>query len=114
MRLYNCKVRLNNDLLHEVYKKNLSAPEILILREVHGQTAVVDIVPQRSDRRPHAEHRAYLERKYDAALRTRSKDRGGATSVEQLFGKFAELPKELPEHADLVKAKPDEGEALVA
>lgn len=43
MRFYNAKVRLAGSLLHEVYKEGLSAPEIMLLRHIHGQDAVVDI-----------------------------------------------------------------------
>ena len=43
MRFYNAKVRLAGSLLHEVYKERLTAPEVMLLRTIHGQDAVVDL-----------------------------------------------------------------------
>ena len=47
MQFYQCKVRLMGSLLHEVFKPEVSAPEIMILRALHGSDAVVDIVRTR-------------------------------------------------------------------
>lgn len=40
---YNCCVRPAGQLTHEVPKKNISAKEIMILRFVHGNDAVIKI-----------------------------------------------------------------------
>ncbi len=40
---YNCFVRLAGELFHEVPKYNISARELLLLRNIHGADAVVRI-----------------------------------------------------------------------
>lgn len=50
MQLYNCTVRLNNSLTNHVFKEDVTAAEIAILRHIHGHRTeasgdpVVDIV----------------------------------------------------------------------
>lgn len=49
MQLYNCTVRLNNSLTNHVFKEDVTAAEIAILRHIHGQSEasgdpVIDIV----------------------------------------------------------------------
>lgn len=43
-KLYDCKVRLQGSVLNEVPKSGVTAPEIDILRALHGGDAVVGIV----------------------------------------------------------------------
>jgi len=43
MQNYNATVRLDGNILHEVPKQNITAPEIIILRYTHGDDAVVHI-----------------------------------------------------------------------
>jgi hypothetical protein len=64
MQLYNCKVRLDGSVANEVRKADATAAEIEILRAIHGDDAVVDIVETRMDRRAHAEERARLNAIY--------------------------------------------------
>ncbi len=45
MNFYNCTVRLGGDTAHEVNKAGLTAPEIMVLRRIHGLDAVVRIAP---------------------------------------------------------------------
>ena len=45
MNFYNATVRLAGDTSHEVNKAGLSAPEIMVLRRIHGLDAVVRISP---------------------------------------------------------------------
>lgn len=112
MQLYRCKVRLSGDLLHEVPKIGASAAEILILREIHAGSneAVVDIVPMEPNRKLGAA----------AADRERLVSTYGPKIIERLFGKYAELPAQLPDHADIVaqmvgaKKKPAAPEADAA
>src|SRR3546814_15125159 len=54
MQLYRCKVRLKGSLLHEMPKIGVSAPEILILREIHqgDNEPVVEITPMGSNNKP--------------------------------------------------------------
>ena len=50
MKYYDCKVRLAGTLNNEVLKNNISAPEIQILRHMHGEDAVVEIKEVRSEK----------------------------------------------------------------
>lgn len=46
MKLYDCTVRLEGSPLHEVKKTDVTAAEIIVLREIHGgMDAVIDIKP---------------------------------------------------------------------
>lgn len=49
MQLYSCKVRLAGSLYNEVFKPEVTVPEIYILKFVHGDDAVVDITPLRRE-----------------------------------------------------------------
>jgi hypothetical protein len=48
----------------EVPKPSVTAPEIIILRDLHGADAVVRLSAPRMDARPHAQERARLQRIY--------------------------------------------------
>jgi hypothetical protein len=85
MNLYNCKVRLHANPLDEVRKKNVTAGEIRVLRQVHGDDSVLEITktghkahglsPEtKDDLRTEAEERDRLERFY------------GEKAVAALFG----------------------------
>ena len=47
MQLYSCKVRLKGSLLHEVFKPEVTIPEMIVLRHVHqgDNEALADIRP---------------------------------------------------------------------
>ena len=45
MNIYDATIRLSGDTAHEVNKAGLTAPEIMVLRRIHGLDAVVRIVP---------------------------------------------------------------------
>lgn len=86
MQIYRCKVRLAGDLRNEVRKREATAPEIMILRRIHGHDAVVDISHVRSDKRQHSAERARLAATYRPKI------------VESLFGPAHQpLPDALPE-----------------
>lgn len=53
--LYSCKVRLGGSVLNEVPKIGVTAPEIEVLKKIHGDDAVLDI-----KRTGHVE-RTYME-----------------------------------------------------
>lgn len=101
MRLHDCKVRLSNELANEVRKTNVTAAEILVLRALHGEEAVIDIVKKDMDRRSHAEERAHLWKLYVGT--SEGEDLGGfqkgrGDMLRSLFGaKHIPLPVELPE-----------------
>lgn len=45
MQIYSAKIRLGGLLHHEVRKDELTASEIIVLRGIHGDDAVVDVKP---------------------------------------------------------------------
>lgn len=82
MQTYDCTVRLAGNVLNEVRKEGVSAPELIMYRAIHGDDGVVDIEKRKSDKRDHAEERARLIRIF------------GAKMVVKVFGDTygAELP----------------------
>lgn len=96
MKLYSGKIRLAGNLLNEVPRIGLTAPEIIILRHIHGADAVVNIQETGSDKRPHGEERDRLAQAYNPKV------------VFDLFGlEHRELPIELP-RAEVAGAEDDE------
>jgi hypothetical protein len=53
-KLYSCKLRIGGSVLNEIRKSDVTAPEIDVLRKLHGADAVLEIKEtgevQRSDR----------------------------------------------------------------
>lgn len=43
MQLYEAKIRLGGSVQNEVRKSELTAPEIVVLRQIHGNDAVLEI-----------------------------------------------------------------------
>ena len=81
MELCKATVRLGGSVGHTVEKVELTPPEIAVLRHIHGQDAVINILPVRVDKRGHATERARLEGIY------------GEKVVAELFpGAMAKLP----------------------
>lgn len=105
MQVYRCKVRLAGNVQNEVPKIEVTAAEIIVLRHLHGEDAVVDIKPTTMDKRSHEEERDRLSRLYTAV----TKD--GVPVVEQLFGpSHRDLPIRVPGLA--AEGKPKGVEAL--
>src|SRR3546814_11557490 len=105
MQLYRCKVRLKGSLLHEMPKIGVSAPEILILREIHqgDNEPVVEITPMGSNKKPGV----------NAAERDRLHSTYGPKIVERLVSKYGELPALLTAHADTVAIEKEPGRERV-
>lgn len=120
MRVYNCTVRLASKLENEVFKPNVTAPEILILRKIHDNDAVVRIedagewedhfgkrrvVEYDDNGAPFekeidveyddAEERGRLIGIYGNALA--KPEEMPADAVHRMFGEYGALPSELPE-----------------
>lgn len=68
MQTYSAKVRLAGSLYNEVPKSDLTAPEIAILKRIHGSDAIVDIKPGKSVDRTDEQERARLAHTYNRAL----------------------------------------------
>lgn len=64
MQLCDATVRLNDSTSHTVFKTEITPPEILVLRQIHGEGAVVDIVHKSTIRRDHDEEWERLVKDY--------------------------------------------------
>lgn len=64
MKLYSCKLRLAGATTNEIYKPDVTAAEIEVLRELHGVDAVVGIEETGESKIGSAEERARLRRIY--------------------------------------------------
>lgn len=74
MQLYDAKVRLNGKVQNEVPKTGITGAEVLVLKEIHGADAVVDVTAAAAEARSHDAERERLERVY------------GPKVVAKLFG----------------------------
>lgn len=97
MQLYSCKLRLANNVNNEVGKSNVTAAEVMCLRHLHGEGAVVDVKPRKMDKRTHDQERDRLVQRF------------GQDTITALFGNgFQKLPVKLSASG---KPTADEGEA---
>ena len=93
MQTYSAKIQLGGSLHNEVMREELTAPEILILRRIHGREHVVNIVAGKHVAREDHEERDRLAGIYGRALAAIK----GVGTIETLLG---------PEGTPLVKAIP--------
>lgn len=109
--LYSCKVRLNDSVLNEVRKSDVTAPEIMILRAVHGDGAVLDINETGKAKRTHAQERQRIYSVYANAETNNSETVAKKmTLIRNLFGHDSlDLPTKLPSAIERVDL--DEGNA---
>lgn len=98
MQLYQAKVRLAGSMMNEVFKPDLSAPEIMLLRAFHGQDAVVDIKKTRVSSAPSDDERERLMALYMGSANNDPEQAKNKNVLWMtLFGHAtAELPKKLP------------------
>ena len=99
MNFYDATIRLQGKTSHEVDKKGLTAPEIMILRRIHGLDAVVRIVavpPSQDDLgRSQREERDRLRKTYCSKDATEN-------LVNELFGPdHTPLPNTLDEDEEV-------------
>lgn len=64
MNLHSCKVRLQGEVKDEVQKIQVTSAEIRVLKEIHGDDAVVEIRITGESDRSDAEERARLGQLY--------------------------------------------------
>ncbi|CAK0773586.1 hypothetical protein WCLP8_5030005 [uncultured Gammaproteobacteria bacterium] len=64
MQVCSCLVRHDGEMNHVTFKPNVTVAEIVILRAIHGEDAIVDILPVNMDRRTHEEEVDRLARIY--------------------------------------------------
>lgn len=67
MRQFTCKIRLNGSLYNEVTKVNVTVPEIIVLRAIHGADSVSEIKEVDPIQRDEDE-RARIDRLYGLAI----------------------------------------------
>ena len=69
MKLYSCKVRIGGNVLNEVRKENATAAEIVLMRAIHGDDAVLEIeATGKVDRSDADERSRLLEAQFDTEV----------------------------------------------
>ena len=97
---YTSRIRLNGSVTNEVRKTDMSPAEVIIMRRLHGNDAVLDIVETPGEYAPG--EREILEARYAKAL-AREKP---PITFEGLFGpSHIDLPPRLPDFAKNAAAK---------
>lgn len=98
MDIYQGKLQLAGNVMNEVFKMNMTAAEIEVLRAIHGADAVVDIKKMGSDKRTSAQERDRLNRLYanPDANTTKSLKK----KVDMMRGLFGHDRLPLPETMD--------------
>jgi hypothetical protein len=84
MKFYDCKIRLDGSLANEVLRKGVSAPELILLRGMHGHDAVVDIEEINEAPVVHSTERARLLAEY--------KSENALKVFDKLFGMGEHVP----------------------
>jgi hypothetical protein len=82
MDYYNFKLRLHGNVNHEVLKQNMSAPEVIVLRAIHGDEGVIDVKYSKSEEVDPASERERLHLRYGGAL-AKLEPR---TNIQHMFG----------------------------
>lgn len=97
MNIFNAKVRLGGALENEVIKRGLTVPEIVILRRIHGNDALIAIEHVGYCELDPIDERERLDYIYGNGLAHLHEDQ--KTSVEKLFGgDYTPLPEELRDY----------------
>lgn len=79
MQVFSGKVRPSGDINTEVVRHDLTPPEIMVLREIHGADSVVNLELRRNDRRQdHVE--------YERLVKRYSRSGEGRKALTSLFG----------------------------
>lgn len=90
MKLYDCKVRVMGDVRDEVRKYHVTQAEITVLRRIHGDDAVSEIVLAGDTDRSEHDERDRLNASY------------GAKTIDKIFGvPVARIADELPSFTDV-------------
>lgn len=93
MDIYRGKVRLAGDMRNEVRRDDMTAPEVILLKRIHGEDALTELEKIGSTKANHQEERQRLYVKYPTAINVDAKRH----LIEELFG---------PNHADLPVSVP--------
>lgn len=98
MKLYSTKVRLGGSVMHEIRKDEVTAAEIAILRILHGNDAVLEIVQIGDAVRDDEEELDRLRAAYDEGLH--AIEPRGSVTVDRLFG-MAPLPDSIRNEVEM-------------
>lgn len=97
MRLYSCKVRLGGSLYNEVPKFDVTAPEVHILRIIHGSDAIANLEETGKNKVGQAEERDRLIEIYGLGLANLRQQREmPEQAFAGVFGIGARLPDDIP------------------
>lgn len=94
MRLFSCKVRLGGSLYNEVVKSEVTIPEIIVLRAIHGADAVADIKETGEAKRTDSDERDRLAVEYGKAIKKRAEQLPGG--LGGLIGFSGPVPDAAP------------------
>ena len=98
MQYYSAKIRLAGSMMNEVRRDGISAPEIMLLKRIHGSDALVDVEYDKKGQIVHADERQRLFTQYPTAVNAEAKRH----LVEELFGPaHQDLPLEVAEYKGL-------------
>lgn len=104
MQNCSCIVRIGGNVHHEVFKADVSVPEIALLRAIHGNDGVVQVKPTRMTKTPHATELLRLRGIYGT-------DKAGDELITKLWpGLSPRLPVSLKDIAVEEAEPPDMGE----
>lgn len=92
MRQFSAKIRLNGSLFNEVPKSDLTIPQIIVLRVIHGNDSVLEIEEVAPVTRSASEERDRLQALYGEAIA----NRGVVGGIGALIGFAGEVPDAAP------------------
>lgn len=106
MQRANCKVRIGGNLGMVCPKENVTPAEIVVLKAIHGEDAVIEIESTKMDKTGHADELNRLRDEYTVRL-----DGSGELLVDKLFpGARPQLPVTLKDiGVEAGAAKPKKG-----
>lgn len=94
---YEGILRLDGNVNNEVVKTKMSAAEVQILRKLHGEDAIRDMVETGQDDVTSAEERADLMKRYTAASQLENRSKFNEAHFVMMFGPaHMPLPERLP------------------
>lgn len=98
MQLCNLELRIGGSMLHTVPKIEATPAEILILKSLHGDDAVVNVRPTRMDKRSHDFEWDRLSKLYDQGGAMAAPGEESRSVMQRLFpGAVKKLPVALKE-----------------
>lgn len=110
MRQFSGKVRLGGSLHNEVPKDDLTVPQIIVLRAIHGSDGVADIKEVAPVKRTDDEERNRLAGLYGAAISGRAEIVGGLGALIGFSGPLPDKAAGVPLPSEAKKAKTGKAE----